>query len=227
MIKRHLGLFHRRLVPLDSVPDLVGSAQFLQTARDISQRSIVLVADSTGTVDSLRARPRPVVLVTYGEENAGTVGNTLARRMREAGYKVTLFRLWPASGLASLDSARTLIRKNGYTIFAASVKVTASKGTVGLPEPIAKLIEETNRRRHTVLISFGSPYIGMQVPHLRSYMLGWTASGLGEWAVARALTGQAPITGRLPVLVPPSFPLGSGLERGTALGGSGAAGGHR
>lgn len=218
LIKRRLGLFTRRTVPLDSVAEVVGSAPFLETARDIAQRSVVLVADSTGTVDSLRARPRPVTLVTYGEENAGSVGAVFARRLRDAGYKVTLFRLWPASGAASLDSARTIIRRNGYAIFAASVKATAWKGSVGLPPQVARLIAETVLRRRTVLVSFGSPYIGMQVPHLRSYLLGWTANGLGEWAVSRALSGQAPVTGRLPVLIPPGFPLGTGLDRGVPSG---------
>ncbi|MEO8141004.1 MAG: glycoside hydrolase family 3 N-terminal domain-containing protein, partial [Gemmatimonadota bacterium] len=218
LLKRHLGLFARRTVPLDSVPEVVGSARFLATARDITQRSVVLVADSTGTVDSLRAKPRPVTLITYGEENAGTIGNVLARRLRDSGYKVTSFRLWPASGAASLDSARTILRRNGYAIFAASVKASAWKGNVDLPPAVAQLIAETSRRRRTVLVSLGSPYIGMQVPHLRSYLLGWSASGLSEWAVSRALTGQAPITGRLPVFIPPGFPLGSGLDRGVPIG---------
>ncbi len=218
LVKQHLGLFSRRTVPLDSVPDVVGSTRFLATARDIAQRAVVLVADSTGTVDSLRARPRPITLVTYGEENAGTIGNVLARRLRDAGYTVTSFRLWPASGAASLDSARTIIRKNGYAVFAASVKVSAWKGTVGLPDPVARLISETSLRRRTVLVSFGSPYIGMQIPHLRSYLIAWSGNGMAEWAVARALTSQAPITGRLPVVIPPHYPLGTGLDRGVPSG---------
>ncbi len=218
LVKQHLGLFNRRTVPLDSVPVTVGSTRFLATARDIAQRSVVLVSDSSGTVDSIRKRPRPITLVTYGEENAGTVGNVLARRLRDAGYKVTSFRLWPASGAASLDSARAIIRKNGYAVFAASVKVSAWKGTVGLPDAVAHLISETSLRRRTVLISFGSPYIGMQVPHLRSYLIGWNGTGLSEWAIARALTGEAPITGHMPVDLPPAYPLGTGIELGVPSG---------
>jgi beta-N-acetylhexosaminidase len=213
-LKQRLGLFSRRTVPLDSVPAVVGSARFLATARDIAQRAVTLVADSQGTVDSLRARPRPVALVTYGEENAATVGNTLHRQLRAAGYRVNLFRLWPASGPESFDSARAVIRQAGYTIFAASVKATASKGSIELPEAVARLIDETSRKRRAVLVSLGSPYIGLRIKHLRSYLLGWTANGVCEWAVGRALTGQAPITGRLPVRLPPAFALGAGLDRG-------------
>jgi beta-N-acetylhexosaminidase len=214
LLKLQIGLLARRTVSLDSVPTVVGSARFLETARDIAQRSITLVDDSDGTVDSLRAAPRSIALVTYGEENAGTVGATLQKQLRAAGHRVTLFRLWPPSGPESLDSARALIRHNPYIVFAASVRVSAARGTVALPEAVAKLIDETSRRRRTVLVSLGSPYIGSQVPHLRSYLLAWSGNGVGEWAAARALSGLAPITGRLPVRIPPSSPRGSGLDRG-------------
>ncbi len=213
LLKRRLGLFARRTVPLDSVPEVVGSRQFQDFSRDLATRSIVLAADSLGLVDSLRAGPRTVALITYGEENAGTVGNVLYRQLRAAGHRVTLFRLWPASGAASLDSARVLLRRNPITVFAASVKVSAWKGSVGLPDHIARLFDRSLYRRRVVVVSLGSPYIGGQMPHLGSYLLAWTASSLGEWAAARALTGEAAITGQLPVRIPPRYPLGAGLGR--------------
>jgi beta-N-acetylhexosaminidase len=212
-LKQRLGLFTRRTVPLDGVPETVGSARFLALARDITQRSVVLARDSLGAVDSLRAAPRTVALVTYGEENAGTVGNTLLKQLRTAGHNVTLFRLWPASGLASFDSARVLARRSAYTILAASVKVNTAKGTIGLPEPLARLLDEISRRPRSVLLSLGSPYIGLQAPHHRSYLMAWCASALCEWAAGRALAGQAPINGHLPVSLPPLYPMGHGLIR--------------
>ncbi len=213
-LKLRMGLFARRTVPLESIPEVVGSARFLEIARNIAQRSITLVTDGSGTVDSLRARPRDIALVTYGEENAGSVGNSLAKQLRAAGHTVTQFRLWPASGPESLDSAEAIIRRDRYAVFAVSVKASAWKGSIGLPEEVAKLIDETSRRRRTVLVSLGSPYIGSQIPHLRSYLLAWSANSVTEWAAARALSGQAPIEGRLPVSLPPSLPVGWGLYRG-------------
>jgi beta-N-acetylhexosaminidase len=216
--KRQAGLFTRRTMPLDSVPEVVGNRRFLATARDITERSIVLAADASGTVDSLRAAPRKVALITYGEENAFTLGNTFARVLRQGGHEVTSFRLFPATGAAGLDSARALIRRNRYVIIAASVRISASKGPVGLPNPVARFIEETALRRRTVLVAFGSPYIGMQVHRLRSYLLAWSPNPLSEAAAGRALTGLAPITGHLPVHIPPAFPLGAGLVRGLTTG---------
>jgi len=213
-LKERLGLFRSRTVSLDSVPDIVGSARFLETARDIARRSITLVADRGGTVDSLRARPRTVALITYGEENAGTIGADFLKELRAAGHRVTLFRLWPASGPASLDSARAIARRNPYTILAVSVKAISGKGSVALPPPFARAFDRLAQRRHAVLVSFGSPYIGAELPHLRSYLLAWSGSRVSEWAAGRALSSNVPITGHLPVSLPPAYPLGWGLLRG-------------
>lgn len=212
-IKRKLGLFKQRTVALDSVPEIVGGNQFLQVARDVAQRAVVLVSDSGGAIDSLRARPRNIALITYGEENAGTVGGTLQRQLRAAGHSVNIFRLYPASGPASYDSVRTMVRKTPYSVFALSVKVTTAKGTIGLSAPMAKLIDELGSRPRTAVLSIGSPYISLQAPRIRSYLIAWSASGLNEWAAARALSGLSSITGRLPVSLPPRYELGHGLIR--------------
>lgn len=216
-LKARLGLFRNRFVSLDSVSTIVGSTRFQPAARDIATRSVVLVSDSSGTLDSLRAAPRKIAYITYGEENAGSVGAVVARQLRAAGHTVNAFRLWPASGEAAFDSAEALIRKNPYTIFAVSVRVTTAKGTIGLPEPVAELIDKVSRRRRVLVTSLGSPYIGLGLKHLKSYLIGWGSSSVAEYAVGQAIAGRAPITGKLPVSLPPSYPVGHGLERLTTI----------
>ena len=212
-LKRQIGLFKRRTVELDSVPEVVGSARFLATARDIAQRAIVLVSDSLGVVDSLRQGPRTVTLIAYGDEGGPAVGNGVAAQLRSLGYPVSMFRIWPASGPASYDSAQALARKNSTVIFTASVRATAWRGSIGLPVALAELIDLVAADKPTVLVSLGSPYIIAQTPRVSSYLIGWTSNPITEWAVGRALGGQAEITGHLPIAVPPHYVAGYGLQR--------------
>ena len=213
-IKYRLGLFKQRTVPLDSIPEVVGSAAFQDLAKDITQRSLVLVRDTTGTVDSLRARRRKVTLVIYGDENNRDAGVTLANELRAGGDSVATFRLWPASGSASYDSARELLSgRGGIALFAAQVRATAWRGTITLPDAFAALADSTARIQPMVLISLGSPYLLTQVPNAGSYLLGWAASSIAETAVARALLGQADITGHLPISLPPWYAVGGGLVK--------------
>ncbi|HET8622908.1 MAG TPA: glycoside hydrolase family 3 N-terminal domain-containing protein [Gemmatimonadales bacterium] len=212
-LKHRLGLFERRTVPLEGVTASVGSAANWATAREVAARSIVLLKDSLGTLDSMRQAPRRVALVTYAEEQNLTAGVTLTGELRAAGYTVSTFRLWPASGLASFDSARALVAQTGVVpVFAIAVRPMPWRGTVGMPEGLAALVRETARTRPTILLSLGSPYLITQAPDVAAYLIGWSANPGAEWAAARALGGAA-ISGRLPIQVPPAYPLGAGLDR--------------
>jgi hypothetical protein len=202
-LKRRFGLLAVRTVPLDSVPARVGAPEFQRTADDIAARSIVLVRDSMGVVARLRTSPQRVALVTYGDDRSPTVGQTLAAELRARGHGVTLTRLWPNSGEASLDSARTALATATTSVFAIAARpLPWDASRLTLPPAIARLVDSTAAIRPTILVSLGSPYVIRSTPAVGSYLLGWHANASMERAVAGALTGAA-ITGRLPVRIPP------------------------
>jgi beta-N-acetylhexosaminidase len=214
-LKQRLGLFEHRAVSLDSVSRIVGSAAHWQAAREVAGRSIVLLKDSSGALDALRRRAGRIALITYAEEQNLTAGTALAAELRTAGHTVTAFRLWPASGTASMDSVRALLRGGAVPVFAIGVRPMPWRGTVGMPDSLAALVREAARTRPTVLLSLGSPYLIAQTPEVAAYLIAWATTPAAEWAAARALSGAA-IGGRLPTRVPPQFPLGAGLEREAA-----------
>ncbi|HEU4828545.1 MAG TPA: glycoside hydrolase family 3 N-terminal domain-containing protein [Gemmatimonadales bacterium] len=209
--KKRLGLFDERFVDLDSVMATVGRAEFQATSREIAERSIVLAADD-GTVDSLRAAPRRITLVSYADGPRETIGTSFAAELRARGHTVTALRLHAESAPAAFDSARAVLARSPIAVFAVSVRPVDSKGSIAIPPLMNSLIDSSAALRPTVLASFGSPYIVMETPRVRSYLLGWAANPASERAVARALSG-APITGKLPISIPPVFRLGEGFER--------------
>ncbi len=211
--KRALGLFDRRTVPLDSVPMVVGSARFQQEARELASRSIVMVKDVGGTVHDLRRSRPPLAAITYAEDDNRTIGTVLVAELRNQGFGVTLFRLWPGSGPASYDSAAAAIARNPTALFITADKPTAWRGNIGLPAPLMNLIGRSAQARPTILVSLGNPYLISSVPEVGSYLIGWRSNPVTEWATARALAGVAPITGRLPISIPPDYSRGWGVQR--------------
>lgn len=209
-LKIGAGLFSRRTVLLDSIPLVVGQKAFQNLADDIAQRALTLV--TRGPIDQYRAQRGRVAVITYAEETNLGMGGTLVGELRGRGEAVTAFRLYPPSGAASYDSARALIRNHPRVIFASSVRPIAWRGHVALPDSLAGLIQVTAAQKPTVLVSFGSPYLLSQVPDFRgAYLLAWSAAPAAERAVARALTGGAPIRGRSPVQLSPTLPRGTGI----------------
>ena len=212
--KKDLGLFSRRLSVLDSITAHVGGAEYLSRSQEISSRGIVLAEDRDGAVDSLRARVQPVSLVSYGDDRWPNTGVRLAAELRARGYPVTTLRLFPSSGAASYDSARTVLRQGNVAIFAVGVRPSPwHLAGITLPTALSRLIDSTAVAGPTVLVSEGTPYMVTETPRVTSYILAWAADPITERAVGRALSGAAPITGRLPISIPPRYTRGWGVQR--------------
>jgi beta-N-acetylhexosaminidase len=85
------------------------------------------------------------------------------------------------------------------------------------PEPLAQFMRElAQRHARTVVVAFGNPYLLRQVPSVSSYLVAWGGFPVSQAAAARALLGLAPISGRLPITIPPLIYFGTGLNRSIA-----------
>ena len=210
-IKRRLRLFERRTVPLDSIMRIVGSKADQDLANDLAARALTLVRDTAGTLARLRATRSRIALVAYGDELNSSVGQRIVEALSKGGDTVTFFRLWPMSGTQSYDSARAAIARAPTVVFAANVRPISGRGTIALPDSLARLMAATDSAKPTVLVSLGSPYLLGQAPTVKSYLIAWSGVRAAERAVSRALLGWSPISGRLPIRIPPGYPIGHGI----------------
>jgi beta-N-acetylhexosaminidase len=210
-LKKETGMFSSPTAELDSIPETVGRRDLQQLADEIAERSLTLV--KRGPIDDFRENRGRTAIISYAEETNLTVGNRLIGELRSYGDTVNSFRLYPASGAASYDSARAVIRGSPRVVFAMGVRFIAGRGHIQLPDSLATLIRETEPLRKTVLVSLGSPYLLNQVEGFDAgYLLAWSDFPATERAVALALVGAIPITGRLPITLSDEYPLGYGIN---------------
>jgi beta-N-acetylhexosaminidase len=205
----------RRLVDLRAIAGAVGTTADWALAQDIARRSVVLVRDSLRLVPLPSERRRRVVVAAYGDDGGSSVAATFIQTLRSGVDTLRAFRLYPASGPASYDSVRSAAAGAGAVIVAAAPRPAAWRpDAVSVSPALAALVEELSLAGHPViLVSLGSPYVLAQVPHVPAFLVAWNSTDPTERAAAQALLGQAPISGRLPVSLPPLYPLGTGLER--------------
>jgi hypothetical protein len=64
-----------------------------------------------------------------------------------------------------------------------------------------------------VVVSFGSPWVLDRFPSADAWLVAWDGVDVSQRAAARALRGAIPITGRLPVALPPDHEVGEGIVR--------------
>src|SRR5207245_10244916 len=99
-----------------------------------------------------------------------------------------------------------------------NVRPSSSRGNIALPYSLARLITVTDSQRPTVLVSLGSPYLLNQTPTVKSYVIAWSGVRAAERAASRALLGWSPIRGKLPIRIPPAYPIGYGLAISDKIG---------
>ena len=87
-----------------------------------------------------------------------------------------------------------------------------------LAPPLTKLLGDLARAtastpRPLIAVFFGNPYVPGGAPTLPAVMLTYDFYDLAEMSAVRALAGEAPITGRLPITIPGVANAGFGLVR--------------
>ncbi len=67
----------------------------------------------------------------------------------------------------------------------------------------------------TVVLAMGSPYIAQDVPAVQNYLCAFSNTSVSEISAVKALFGEIPIRGHLPVTIPNIAARGAGMERPT------------
>jgi beta-N-acetylhexosaminidase len=115
------------------------------------------------------------------------------------------------SNAAAIARVAALTDSADVVLFSPFIRVTAYKGGLMIPGPVADLVKQTAARKPTIVTTFGNPYILSQFPEIGTYVLAWGQWDVSQRAAARALAGQIRISGKLPIAIPPFYKIGEGI----------------
>ena len=93
-----------------------------------------------------------------------------------------------------------------------------STSAVGLGDAAGSLLQQVLTRAgdKTFVVSLGSPYFISDFPDAQNYLCAFSNSTVSEMAAVKALFGEIPIHGHLPVTIPNIAQRGAGLEKAAA-----------
>jgi beta-N-acetylhexosaminidase len=216
-LKQRFALDRNRLVDIDSVRVVVGDTSNLAVAQLAAQRSITLAKDSLSLVPLIRrgasATPR-VLSVTIANRTdlpAGATFNTELRRLIPA---VRAELINPDDPSPNFERLYALADSVDVAIISSYLSTSSTTAAATTPEALALFVRTmAQRKARTLVVAFGNPYFLQQVPTVSTYLIGWGGFPVSQAAAARALLGAAPITGKLPISIPPLLKFGAGEQR--------------
>ncbi|HXT18149.1 MAG TPA: glycoside hydrolase family 3 protein [Gemmatimonadaceae bacterium] len=216
MMKEQLGLERRRFVDLDSLRAIVGDTAHLALAATIAERAITLAKDSLNLVP-LRAAsgqsPR-VLSITLAPRNDLAAGTTFNGELRRVAPGVRTEWVIPDDPSTNFNRLLALSDSVDVAIVGSYITTGSNVSDPSVPAPLAQFMRDlVQRHPRTIIVAFGNPYLLQQVPSASTYIAAWGGFPVSQIAAGRAVIGSAPISGRLPISIPPLLHFGAGYDR--------------
>lgn len=220
--KARLGLHRVRAVNLESVSLSLGGRRHNAVASEVSDRAVTLIKDARGSVPLPTPRTGSVLYLSVLDHPAGwriaAASRTLIPELRSRWPATEAFEISDRTTPSELDMVLTMAAKYDAVVAGVFVRASSGSGRLDLAPQVAQWLQDlargTERRAQPFVAAFfGNPYTVMGVPDVPAMLLTYDFSDAAERSAVRALAGEIPIGGRLPIALPGLFPLGHGLTR--------------
>ncbi len=239
-MKGALGLQDSRTVDLKALPTVVGKPENLAFGQEVAEKAVTLVRDN-GKVLPLKSKGTTVaglpymtkeethnqiVAVLFSDDMRTESGRAFGRefRTRIPDARVIYVDSRVAAGmtdevLKAVDEAQTVV---------AAVYVIPTAGKIGnsviMADASGTLLQQVldHAAAKTAVLAMGNPYLASDFPKIENYMCTFSNATVSELAAVKALFGEIPIRGHLPVTIPNIAQRGAGIERPSQVAKAGA-----
>src|SRR6266403_430243 len=207
--KARLGLHANRLVDVNAINQKFASVAWQKEAQEISDRGVTLLRDTPHRLPLDATKPSRALLLAFYADPEPYPGDDLERELRSRFDSLTTLRAdtrFVNAGILKLPPPDSY----DVAILALFVRVSDRKGNVDVPAEQEALAEQIYKAGKPVItVGFGSPYLIERFPQAETWIGAFGISDVAQISMARALFGEIPIRGHLPVTIP-----GIGLKAG-------------
>jgi beta-N-acetylhexosaminidase len=210
--KEKVGLDKKRFADLEGIGDVVDSPEANEKAQEIADHAVTLVRNNGNLIPL--AAPDKACYVIMPESRFGTEGQAFTQELRKTVARATVATWDPTFSRQQLDEGLGKLTGCESYVVAAFTSVGAYRGTVGmlggeLPYALELLMASG---KPVALIALGNPYVLRNFGNVAAYLATFSSVAPSEIAAARAVLGQIPIRGHLPVTIPGQAKYGDGIQ---------------
>ncbi len=206
--KAAMGLRRTAQVDLARVRAVVGDTTNRRLAERVGEKSITLVRDEAQLLPLLAKGPQPtrrILHVVIARSTNLGAGSAFATAMGRTAGRIRTVVVHPDDPL--VDPARILpqVDSSEIVLMASYMAQQWDVASAAAPDGLGALVNAIQQRgKPLVMIGFGNPYLGAQLPQLGSYLIAWNGSRASQVAAARALLGQQPFNRYIPISMSPA-----------------------
>jgi beta-N-acetylhexosaminidase len=158
-----------------------------------------------------------VVAVLFSDDVRTESGRAFGRELRTRIPDARVIYVDPRVAAGMSDDVLKAVDEAQTVVAAVYVIPTAGKvgNSVGMADATGTLLQQVldHAAGKTAVVAMGNPYLASDFPKIENYMCTFSNATVSEVAAIKALFGEIPIRGHLPVSIPSVAQRGAGLER--------------
>jgi beta-N-acetylhexosaminidase len=230
-IKGALDLNKSRTVDLGAIATTVGKPENIAIGQHVADSAITLVRDngkmlplkSKGTANgglpymTREETHNQVVAVLFSDDVRTESGRTFGREFRARIPDAHVLYVDPRVAAGMSDEVLKAVDEAQTVVAAVYVIPTAGKigNSMAMTDATGTLLQQVLDRaaQKIAVVAMGNPYLASDFPKIENYMCTFSNATVSEVAAVKALFGEIPIRGHLPVTIPSVAQRGFGLER--------------
>ena len=238
-VKASVGLNKASQVDINELSSVISSPENLAVAQQIADSAVTLVRDngrmlplrsqrasaSASAYGAVQKEGNKLLCIIFTDDVRSDNGRQLQRELRARLPDSRIIFVDPRIAAGSspeiqsaLDSAENVLAAIYLIpVPGRAVRTEGATGvnTISVPDATATLLQSIlqAKRERTVVVSFGSPYFLSDFPQIENYVCAYSNALTSEVGAIKALFGEIPFRGRLPVTIPGIAQRGAGTDQ--------------
>ena len=199
--KVRVGINKKKLVDLDEISDAFDSQEDAAHAQQASDRAVTLVRNDHDVLPLASSATSCLVVVV--ERRTSTAGTRMIDSYRRFAPKSQIVTVDASMNAAALAAVVGDTSKCSAIVVAAFSTVAAYRGGVGLSGELTPFIAKlTEGSVPVAIVAMGNPYLLSAFPKTAAYLATFSSTPPSEVSAVKALFGEIPIGGHMPVTIP-------------------------
>ena len=185
-----------------------------EQAQQLAEGAVTLVRDRLLQFPLDVRSVRSVHLGVISARPSLKVGAEVERQLLKRVDVLTVDRLSPSTPKSELTHTRGRAKKADVNVVVIFAQPVTGTGRLGLLFPLSEWLGHLAQvKPDLILISLGNPYLIQQFPSVSTYLCTYSHEVISQAVAVKALFGEIPVVGKLPVSIPGVAKRSSGLKR--------------
>ena len=211
--KQWAGLDKNRFVDIGQIPTVVGSREHEVLSREVARKAVTVLGNRNNILPLSPLDTRKFLDLVIADTEDPKEGRGFHSALRDRRNNIDFARVDPRSNEGEYESAVESARNADVILLQLQLATRSGEMTGFISGKQKNLLSRiSSLGKPMIAVSFGNPYVVIDLPKIDAYVCAYSNSDLMQDAVAEVLFAESPALGKLPITIPGVYKFGDGIE---------------